>query len=213
MLSLQELAERSGIEARTIRSYIEKGLLPGAEVRGPKSYYSPEHLDCLKIIQLLRLNDPATTLQEIRLLLQQLSPLQIRDIAKGRIRIGALLRVPDSPAPPSTALEYLAALKQGGGQLPAGKRRQANSVRWSQGSVDPAQTLVAQLVEALRRLVEATSATGSARRQSWYRFEITPDVELSVRGEFHDEHLAQFQQIADLLRHALLRGVKNVDGA
>ena len=211
MLSLQELAERSGIEARTIRSYIEKGLLSGAEVHGPKSYYSPAHLDCLKVIQLLRQTGPTTTLQEIRLLLQQLNPQQIRDIATGSIRIGSLLRVPESPAPHGTALEYLAALKRGGGQLPISGRRVAEPVRNGQKSDDQAQTSVAQLVEALRRLIEATSAADSARRQFWYRFEITPDVELSVRGEFHDEHLAQFQQVADLFRHALLRGVKNVD--
>lgn len=85
-LSLQELAERSGIGSRTIRSYIEKGLLPGAEPRGPSSYYTAAHLDRLRAILRLRHAQPEASLDEIRRTLLELTEEQIRDVGAGKFR-------------------------------------------------------------------------------------------------------------------------------
>src|SRR5438045_4009694 len=52
--SLSDLADATGIEARTIRSYTERGLLPGAEARGRAASYSKEHLSRLQVIRSLR---------------------------------------------------------------------------------------------------------------------------------------------------------------
>ena len=48
--SLAELAGVTGLEERTIRSYIERGLLAGANARGRAASYSDEHLARLNII-------------------------------------------------------------------------------------------------------------------------------------------------------------------
>src|SRR5689334_7879201 len=87
-LSLNELAEVSKIEPRTIRSYIEKGLLPNAETKGRGATYTAEHLDRLKVIQFLRRARPGDTLNDIRLHLQKLSPHQITALAAGSISAG-----------------------------------------------------------------------------------------------------------------------------
>src|SRR5690606_10266850 len=43
-LTLRELSDQVGIEPRTIRSYIQQGLLRGPEGLGPKAKYGPYHL-------------------------------------------------------------------------------------------------------------------------------------------------------------------------
>src|SRR5689334_10571028 len=83
--SLNDLADAAGIEARTIRSYIERGLLPGAQTRGRAASYSNEHLARLRVIKSLRRARPNIGLSEIRILLQGLNPEQIHGLASGSI--------------------------------------------------------------------------------------------------------------------------------
>ncbi|MFN3335922.1 MAG: helix-turn-helix domain-containing protein [Thermomicrobium sp.] len=53
-MSIQELAERSGVPPRRIRYYVARGLLPPPMGRGPTARYGAAHLQRLKIIQQLR---------------------------------------------------------------------------------------------------------------------------------------------------------------
>lgn len=62
--SLQEIAESSGIPSRTIRYYIEKGLIPHAKGNGRSAYYTPEHLQALERVAQLR--STGMSLDEIR---------------------------------------------------------------------------------------------------------------------------------------------------
>src|SRR6516165_1463012 len=87
--SLNDLAEATGFEARTIRSYIERGLLPNAEARGRGASYSVEHVNRLRAIQILRRARPSIQLNEIRLFLQQMSPQQLSDFCSGSLRATA----------------------------------------------------------------------------------------------------------------------------
>ena len=50
-MKLDELAERSGVPARTIRLYITQGLLPGPLRAGRNAAYGPDHLDTLATIK------------------------------------------------------------------------------------------------------------------------------------------------------------------
>ena len=68
-LSLQELADGTGVEPRTIRSYVEKGVIPGPDSLGRGARYPRETLDRLKVLQLLRDANRGLTLDQIRLLL------------------------------------------------------------------------------------------------------------------------------------------------
>lgn len=53
-MSIQELAERSGVPPRRIRYYVARGLLPPPVGRGPTARYGTAHLQRLKVIQQLR---------------------------------------------------------------------------------------------------------------------------------------------------------------
>ena len=62
--TLKEVAERTGVTARTIRFYITQGLLPGAITRGRTASYEEAHVERLKIIKLFK--EQGLTLEGIR---------------------------------------------------------------------------------------------------------------------------------------------------
>src|SRR3954465_8235299 len=63
-LDLTGLADRAGVSIRTVRYYIQQGLLPKPDARGPGAHYTEEHLDRLLLIK--RLQKEHLPLAEIR---------------------------------------------------------------------------------------------------------------------------------------------------
>jgi DNA-binding transcriptional MerR regulator len=182
-LSLNELAEASKIEPRTIRSYIEKGLLPNAETKGRGATYSAEHLDRLKVIQFLRRARPGDTLNDIRLHLQKLSPQQITALAAGSISAGVF----DSTS-----------------EADEKEEDHEDDVREVVQSPPSEQlTEIQRLVVALKKM--GGHAQGSVRAESWHKIAVTEDIELSVRAEFGPDQLAVFKELALILRDLLRR--------
>ncbi len=62
--TMEELVDASGISDRTIRYYIEQGLLQHARGRGRSSYYTTEHLE--RLTRITDLRDRGLSLAEIR---------------------------------------------------------------------------------------------------------------------------------------------------
>lgn len=62
--SLAELVESTGLSERTIRYYIQQGLVPGARGRGRSSYYTPDHLQ--QLTRVVDLRDRGLSIDEIR---------------------------------------------------------------------------------------------------------------------------------------------------
>ena len=50
-LTIDELAQRTGMTVRNIRAHQSRGLLPPPEVRGRTGYYGPEHLARIELIR------------------------------------------------------------------------------------------------------------------------------------------------------------------
>lgn len=108
-MTLKDLSDRVGIEPRTIRSYIEKGLLPAPEGAGRSAAYSERHLNRLKIIK-VRKDRQGWALEDIRRQLLGMTELEIRELAEA---LGAEERVwtkrlDELPASP---LEYVKAVQ------------------------------------------------------------------------------------------------------
>ena len=61
--TLAQLSEASGVPARTIRYYMQKGLLPRPLGKGPNSHYTLEHLH--KLMAIRRLQDGGFSLDAI----------------------------------------------------------------------------------------------------------------------------------------------------
>jgi len=46
--------------------------------------------------------------------------------------------------------------------------------------------------------------TRKTRGEEWVRLQITPDIEIHVRGHLSSEQLAGFEELSDMMRHILL---------
>src|SRR5262245_19183698 len=79
-LTLAELADRAGVSERTIRYYIQFGLLPAPEGAGPKSRYRRNHLGRLRLIRMLQ--DRHLPLSAIAKVLAQRSEKEIEKVAE-----------------------------------------------------------------------------------------------------------------------------------
>src|SRR5437588_9187384 len=69
-MTISELADEAGVTPRTIRYYVEQGLLPEPE-RGRPAEYTEQHLRRLDLIR--RLKEQYLPLEEIRNVMQRLS--------------------------------------------------------------------------------------------------------------------------------------------
>ena len=191
--SLDDLSEAVGIEARTIRSYIERGLLPGAQARGRAASYSKEHFSRLQVIKSLRRARPNISLSEIRIVLQGLNPEQIHSLATGSIT-AATQAIDESIQPDGVESPDVAADEDN--EIP-------RMIDWERSASK--LTGAERLVCLLREVTGFMPPAPKSRVEGWQRISVTPDVELSVRVEFDASQLAAFRELADLLRHLLQR--------
>lgn len=77
-IDLLELSDKAKVSPRTIRFYIQQGLIPAPEARGPGAHYGLEHVDRLRLIKLLQREH--LPLSEIRRRIEKLPPEEVRRI-------------------------------------------------------------------------------------------------------------------------------------
>jgi DNA-binding transcriptional MerR regulator len=212
---LGELCDLAGVTVRTVRYYIQQGLLPGPGERGPGARYGEAHLDRLRLIKLLRRQD--LPLAKIRALLESLDDEGVK---------AALERyAPQAPPPESSALEYVRAVRGAtgphgapgprGAQAPAPAPRRA--ARHPEVELDAAQQIALQQPtapseamlwsESHRRIHEdslaaatASAKPGAATRSQWERIGLTPDVELHVRRPLSRHDNRKVESLVKLAR-------------
>ncbi len=80
-MRLSDLAEQAGIPPRTVRYYVQRGLLPAPRFRGPDTAYDEEHLIRLRAIR--RLQKSFLPLDAIQVELARLTSDAIRALAEG----------------------------------------------------------------------------------------------------------------------------------
>jgi DNA-binding transcriptional MerR regulator len=118
-LTLEDLAQHSGLPLRTLRFYIQEGILQGPDTHGKFSRYSQQHLDRLEVIQ--RLKNLRLPLQEIRHLLNNMTEeessqlRQFQDVINQDIfKIKTIQsKKPAISDQGSSALEYIHDLERG----------------------------------------------------------------------------------------------------
>ncbi len=94
---LAELSGRARVTPRTVRYYIQQGLLPAPISTGPGAKYGGGHLDRLRLIR--RLQQGHLPLAEIRRRLETLSDAEVRDLLVDDVVASeARSRPPDSAA-------------------------------------------------------------------------------------------------------------------
>jgi len=108
--SISELANRAQVSVRTIRYYIDEGLLPPPTTTGRYATYGVDYLTRLSLIK--ELQNAFLPLKEIR---KQISYLTIAEIeklleqfeTKPEVYFSVAKSRDDSQTDPSTAIEYL----------------------------------------------------------------------------------------------------------
>src|SRR5688572_2542130 len=91
---LQELCTEAGVTPRTVRYYIQQGLLPAPEPQGPATRYGQGHLDRLRLIRDLQAEH-----QPLAVIRQRLGELPDEDIRH------LVRKLPRSS--PSSAVDYV----------------------------------------------------------------------------------------------------------
>ncbi len=164
--TLQDLADLTGVTARTIRFYVAQGLLPSPGRVGPGVTYGPGHLARLKLIrQLQREHLP---LAEIRSRLESLP-----DAA-----VVALVDAPQPATGPSSAADYIRGVLA---------KSRVGDMRAAYPLAAPARLSPAPMLrEPSEPPPPAASAlppseSPSPDRSQWDRVVLVPDVELHVR--------------------------------
>lgn len=79
---IEELAEAAELPVRTVRYYLQRGLLPAPEFRGPQTAYSRLHrlrLDAIRVLQ-----ERGLGLDAIARLLDALPVAHLTDLARGK---------------------------------------------------------------------------------------------------------------------------------
>jgi DNA-binding transcriptional MerR regulator len=193
-MTIQELAHKANVTVRTIRYYVEQGVLPPPS-QGRPSRYSEEHLQRLNLIRDLKAQH--LPLEEVRELMSRLSLAQVRDMLartrpatnsslssateyiesvmrRAAVREEAMQYAPALPhysapaepsPPPSAPAAQPAAPKRSGPAPPPYIRAMSSEV------AAPMQSEVATLAESTRG-----RHTGDAT--TWRRVTLTPGIEL-----------------------------------
>lgn len=179
-MTIEEIAELTGLSVRTIRYYISEGLLPGPGTRGKGTAYSEEHLLRLQLIRVL--SEQRVPLAEIREQLTQLSISEIKALlGEESHRLSERKRASEAESP----RQYISALLSQAriARLAPPQMQNPASSRDSSGQPGlPAPVVVDRSLD-----------------ETWHRLELTPGIELHVRS---DARGRQGGLIEELLRVA-----------
>ena len=184
-LDLAELSDRADVSPRTVRYYIQQGLLPSPESRGPGARYGAEHLDRLRLIR--RLQREHLPLAEIRRRIHSLDPAEIRRLVEGapeRERSSALDYIRGALSEPAAMLSSLS--------MPSSLPPLSSLMHHAELLDDAASPGAGQLPKQ--------RAPRSPTRSQWDRIALAPDVELHVRRPLSREQNRQVERLMEAAR-------------
>lgn len=224
-LTLSELAEASGLQPRTIRSWVAQGLLPGPLSRGPAARYPADQLDRIRAIRTMK-ELHGMSLADIRRELLVAPASRIAALAQRAASIApepaakALIEPPDqSGTHGDTALDYFRRLRVSAD--PGALHESGSYFSYLSAAPDddtaadppadepPAEPAprAATGFEALEQRLTPTTPLAPRERRTraveQLTIEITPDIELSVRGKLDADQRARLERCAELMRDIL----------
>ena len=219
--TIESLSKLVGLQRRTIRNYITQGLLRGPDSLGRHARYTDYHLKRLKLIKQMKLV-LNLSLSEIRRLLNTAGSNE--DLTFGDIKLAAgsmpddetetessglseamapMSAMPASSPEPEpeedelSALDFIRQRKALTEGTPALRQRGRHRSAPVGGPIE-------DLLQQLRDLLAHAAVTRKTRGEEWVRLQITPDIEIHVRGHLSSEQLAGFEELSDMMRHILL---------
>jgi DNA-binding transcriptional MerR regulator len=191
-LLIHELAARAGISIRTIRYYIEQGLLPQPNYQGKYSYYSVNFLERLELIR--RLKESYLPLREIREIMNSLTDDEVHQkLAEPNLPTPKFSEqpLPAKPAeqPGEKALQYI-------------NRLMEDQTRYKpKGLAEKDYSFINQNenLHVLReaKLLESPAPTNE---EVWHRIMLAPGVELHLRLPLAPQIESRVRQLLSVAR-------------
>ena len=183
---INELAKKTNVSVRTIRFYINEGLLPAPETRGRYTAYTDEYVDRLELIR--RLKEAFLPLKEIRATLASLSWEDVRltlDDLRGREAQAQQAPPGDDKGaaprkvgePRSSALEYISGLLT---STPVSRPLPPQPPRPSPQA--------------------GPGGPPAAQTETWQRVTLADGLELHIRKPLRPENQRKMDEIIELVR-------------
>jgi DNA-binding transcriptional MerR regulator len=185
---ISELAARTGVSTRTIRYYIEEGLLPQPEIQGKYAVFNEDYLIRLKLIKYLK--DAYLPLREIKRKLESLMVAEMRDLLRKfeQDPSRALAELDIFPAETSKA-------------LPLDKDESLDSATdYIQRALNRRPTSVREEPLSFQASMPAPLPKSNPVPESWQRIELMPGVELNIRQPQTSRMRRQVEELIDMAR-------------
>ncbi len=201
--SISELSELTGIPVRTIRSYIQQGLIPRPRSLGRGATYSSTALDRLFAIKAYREVD-GNSFEEIRAKFLTLSQDEITEKADPYRRSTQSGTAGDN----ASALDYLTQLRNAmGGEwtgevASSGTPKSSTSVA-SLSEISSTDSPIDRALERMAGLASSGPTRRSTKSDPWIKLVVNQDIELHIREAAVGADLGKYELLVDYIREAL----------
>jgi len=187
-----DLAQRAGVSVRTVRYYINEGLLPSPVVKGRYTYYSENYLYRLELIH--RLKDAFLPLKEIRQRMLSLTDEEVRELV-----------LAERPAESSEKKDEF---QVRGDEITDGKSSALEYIHRILKENTPSHVFVMQPAPAPSNLGQSrVHTTGNielhpspkvssqSAEETWQHVILAPGIELQIRLPLPAEYAGRIQQV------------------
>ena len=178
---INQLAERAGVTVRTIRYYVNEGLLPPPQTKGRYSAYDEDALYRIRLIKFYK--ESYLPLSRIRELLDSMTPEKIRATVEKYEMEPPEFNLPPTPDTFNRVSENISA------------REYLNRMEMRKASLSEDE-IIEPSIPAFHRVMPSMSIPTPARETSWKRIEVADGIELLVR---EDVYRLRRREIEDLI--------------
>ena len=189
-LSISDLAQSAGVSVRTIRYYVNEGLLPAPEVKGRYTYYSENYIYRLELIH--RLKDSFLPLKEIRQRMLSLTDEEVRELVLANRPIQSNeneFQVLSDEIPNSklSALDYINRVL---------KENSPSQVFMSQSAPAPVSRCHSQpQSRGINENLLSPRVSSQPAEETWQHVILAPGFELHFRLPLPAEYAGRIQQV------------------
>jgi DNA-binding transcriptional MerR regulator len=187
---ISELAERTGVSTRTIRYYIEEGLLPQPEIRGKYAVFNDNYLVRLKLIKYLK--DAYLPLREIKRKIDSLKLPEMQDLV-GKFEQNPTLALAEIGVYPSEQKPVLT-FSHEADEAESAKQYIQHALNRSPASIREAPVVFSAPMPA-------SSALPDFNAEPWQRVELAPGVELNLRQPQSNKVRKQVKELIETARN------------
>lgn len=182
--SLSDLCDLAEVTPRTVRYYVQQGLLRSPEVAGSNTRYDEGHLWRLRLIRQLQRDH--LPLAEIRKRLSALSDAEAQALVAG-----------PPPAVRESAVDYIRSVLDSRGVRPA------TAAAPPMPTAPPMTSRVASQMPAGALRASESITPLQPDRSQWERIALSPDVELHIRRPLSRDHNRRVDRLISIARQLL----------